>query len=175
MDEVLPDELGVVRIDDTELPGTAAGEAEASVGGNARDIADPGRYLEGDLRLAERCGLVQQGAVDDGVTGDEPYDLLALSGRLDHELHAVGVVKRYAVRPDRGNDLGVGSAVCLSDCDDISVDHDHIGVPEEGDGPKGQQVRIARASRYQRHRTEGDLATRLRIPWGGACGHGCLS
>ena len=85
------------------------------------------------------------------------------------------MVQRNTVCADRGDDLRICAPVGLGDGDNIHVGNNDVGLAEKGDRTQGEQVRITRARRDQRDRTEGHLATCLRVPWGGACGHGCLS
>ena len=107
VDELSPHEFGVIGINDANLAGATTGEPEAGVGRDTGDVADARGHLEDDLGLAQGAGLVQQRAVDDGITCDESDSALAFLGGIDDELRALDVLERKTARVHGDDDLSI--------------------------------------------------------------------
>ena len=150
--ELGPGQVGVVRVDDPHLADPTPGEAEARVRRDSRDLAHAGRDLEVDARLAQRAGLVEEGAVDHRITRDEAHGGAALARRLDHERTATGLIQGHAVGVDRHGDLGIRAGVGARDGHRVRVDDDQVGGGDEAGCPEGQQVRVPGTGGDQRDR-----------------------
>ena len=146
------------------------GEGNSAGGRRGKGSGDAGRHLNPDACRAQRSDLFAASAKDHGVTALQADHPLAPLGLLNEQrfngfLGPGVVISRLThvdapgIAPSQVEDLGADQAV---------VD-DHIRLPKEPRGTKGEELRIAWAGADQmNYAFPGDFRTIQRIEEGAA-------